>query len=110
MNTPETGNALRVGSSVLLCLFVGGRHDGDRLHVPANPTILLPVPGEEHDVYKREHVGADNTEYVIYRHDSITNAEALKMLIDGYRHNAEVSDGGPLTQKPKQANSRRSLD
>ena len=90
MNDTQGVNAGAVPSSVLLCLVVGGPHDGQRIRTRGEGVIRLFTQcahAMQDDLYRRERFVAGKLEIEIYRHDSLTIEQATQMLFDGYRHN-----------------------
>lgn len=101
----EAQNGPAVTRSGLLCLFVGGPHDGRRIRVRTEAVIKLPdpehYPANDHEYY-RETFASEDKRWTVYRHSSISAPDALQMLLDGYRHNLLLS---PKSPKPQESRS-----
>lgn len=94
----EAQHGPAVTCSGLLCLFVGGARDGERIRVPLNPVIVLHDRCGSLDVrsvYHRETIAVEDYRWTIYRHESQNLVNTMQDILDGYRPNAKVSGGCP---------------
>jgi len=67
-------------------LFIGGGKDGCRIPLAGEPdTIQLPADVTEKEAYVRETLRVGKASIYIYRHESLTPEQVLKLLIESYK-------------------------
>ncbi len=70
-------------------LFIGGGKDGLRIPLDDEPdTIQLPAGVTEKETYVRETLSVGDASIYIYRHESLTPAQVLNLLIESYKARA----------------------
>jgi hypothetical protein len=67
-------------------LFIGGGKDGLRIPLADEPnTTQPPARVTEKETYVRETLSVSDTSIYIYRHESLTPAQVLNLLIESYK-------------------------
>jgi hypothetical protein len=82
-------------------LFIGGAQDSNNVPVTDDQDVIqLPTGATGKDNYLRETLSIYNTSITIYRHESLTPAQVLVLLVEHYKAWAVNRPGGRRRRTP----------